>query len=289
LLKVGKLQSTEVSGRRRVVLDEVGEAAPLDVASRHVDFVWGLEMAHESDITSVQVSPQGVLTGSTDRCTRMCTSGGTPVGLLQQSIKVGTRSARWNLEVDVGARLSIEASLVRSAMTAVADQRAPEQVEAASRKNASESKPRRPRGTKASRSGTWATAKDRQQQNERDRAHKRVLSVLANVKDIGASIDRAGSAAVVNTAHSLLVGDPRLRDKNRRLPDHLKKLDPMLRPPMELTGLGPGLGTAFAAPTSSSPRLPQISVKSKGRSSRGDVGEDVIASMERLQAKLRDI
>lgn len=54
----------------------------------------------------------------------------------------------------------------------------------------------------------------------------------------------------------ILVGDPGLRGKQRRLPDSLKANNPIARPPIELTGLKPGLDTH--AKTGIGRRLPPI-------------------------------
>jgi hypothetical protein len=110
------------------------------------------------------------------------------------------------------------------------------------------------------------------------------------------------------------VGNMKFREKTRRLPPcmclllllnvcmqisisydliiylclALKLNDPTARPPIVLSGLGPGLDQLSRSRSFSPEHLPQISVAHANvqMGKEGEVGDDILASMARLNAQL---
>jgi len=94
---------------------------------------------------------------------------------------------------------------------------------------------------------------------------------------------------VAVSSSSETVGNLKFREKTRRLPPSLKLTDPTSRPPIVLSGLGPGLDQAqLSNGMNLNGHLPQISVSNSHvqLKKETDVGDDILASMARLNAQL---
>jgi hypothetical protein len=129
-----------------------------------------------------------------------------------------------------------------------------------------------------------------------------------------AEAELGGGGGGDNAFQTTLVGNPKLREKNRRLPprknktnpavhscclyflspffpllryyEDLKAVDPIASPPIELTGLGPGFEQGGGQTGQNSTRLPHLShskASELGRSS--DAGEGIIEGMKRLNTQ----
>ena len=144
-----------------------------------------------------------------------------------------------------------------------------------------------------------------------------MLDVLAKVKNVKVGGGRAAEAELGgggggdNAFQTTLVGNPKLREKNRRLPprknktnssvhscyldflspafprlwyyEDLKAVDPIARPPIELTGLGPGFEQGGGQNSTRLPHLSHSKASGLGRSS--DSGEGIIEGMKRLNTQ----
>ena len=77
-----------------------GVAALGDSASyMGVDFKWAVQ-AHDDRIVTCLATPDGCLTSGADKLVKMWTMDGLPLGVLMQSVPVGSRSQKWNLILD---------------------------------------------------------------------------------------------------------------------------------------------------------------------------------------------
>jgi WD40 repeat protein len=65
-----------------------------------VEFCWALQ-AHNDRIVSVAATKIGFITSSADKLVKIWNFNGIPIGLLLQSVPVGTRSRNWDVSVDV--------------------------------------------------------------------------------------------------------------------------------------------------------------------------------------------
>ena len=178
------LEVVSVNGRPKVQLCEgrplgLGEARSLCAPAERiatgalVAFQWGLESAHESDVTVAVVvaEPRAILTASTDRCAKMFSLAGEPVGTLLQSSKRGSRSQDWDLPLDVGVR---DARFADEVLAKTAEGGA----DGASLGRRGEGKARKHRSAKRGERG------DKRADLSRDRVHKRVLAILAKVNNV---------------------------------------------------------------------------------------------------------
>jgi hypothetical protein len=265
-------------------IDSLCSPSGLEYSASLIEFRWGKELAHEADITTVEVTfdPKAVLTTSTDCCVKMFSCGGTNIGRLVQSVKSGHRSSCWDLPIDVKARVEAETSEILTVMEKAAQTESENELKLRSdrHRQKAETRSRKKRISKgrSESNGIYGDSIDRVQM------HKKVQSVLANVKTHSMQGD---SNSVSSSAD--VVGNLKFRDKTRRLPPSLKVKDPTARPPIVLSGLGPGLDQRSFASNGSPTHLPQINVSHSHvqlAAKESDVGDNILASMARLNAQL---
>jgi hypothetical protein len=148
----------------------IGEPSSLKETASLVDFRWGLEMAHEADVTVIVLTqePRALLSASTDKRVQMFSLEGDQTGVLLQSTKHGMQSSQWSLKIDVALRQASEAAGLSSVLKAKAereDARMTHGFSHASSKHTSDTRGKRkgrgakgrPTGKDASRAGQSAT------------------------------------------------------------------------------------------------------------------------------------
>jgi len=269
-IDAGKLETVEVNGRRRVRCGQrdssgdreglspkrasaaaLGRPSSLGEAASLVEFRWGLERAHDADVTVIKLTqePRALLTASTDKRVLMFSLDGKSLGCLLQTAKYGCQSPQWSLRIDVAQRQAKEARALSAVLNkdekggdeGVA-RREKDEREASHRQHSDGRAKRKGRNAKASRAGKEG-GRAGTSQTASEKIHNRVIDVLAKVKTATVRVPTPSGdsgSQTISTQSITLVGDPKLREKNRRLPPHLKANDPIASPPIELTGLGPG-------------------------------------------------
>ena len=310
-LDTGILVSEYTGGRRRVTVEggngnmTVEQAASLsspsgcEATSALVRFKWGMEAAHDGDITVVELTkePRGILTASTDRCVKMWNLAGRCMGLLLQGIKRGIQNPRWELDIDVASRVAKENESVLSVMRAVAKQK-----ESSAVFGLEKNRQRKNSGNRQRRQAPQSSPQLRSTlPPEMQEDHERILDVLSNVKSMHVHTDVESIEDSKSSGSSFLVGDPKLREKNRRLPPYLKFDDPMSHSPIELTSMGVGFERSdeeIQSHSSNRQRLPQIrparsfqfqkspSIVPPALSLPGKLDDNVRASIDRLSVEL---
>jgi hypothetical protein len=268
-----------------------------------VRFKWGMEEAHDGDFTVLELThePRGLLTASTDRCVKMWSLGGRCTGSLLQSINMGVQNPRWELMMDVADREAKESEDILSIMDSVKQAKVEEErgIEELARQQTGaikvssggrRKKATKPRSCISGRCDVSTPAET----SKRQHAHDRVLGVLSNVRSmhVHAESDTHDSRSYTTGitdgemsfgSSSIIVGDSKLREKNRRLPPcqcpfiprqaallmsvltlvrlpltccipDLQFDDPISHAPIELTGLGTGFEHLGPSPSSQSGR-----------------------------------
>mmetsp|Transcript_2257 Transcript_2257/g.3048 ORF Transcript_2257/g.3048 Transcript_2257/m.3048 type:complete len:349 (+) Transcript_2257:129-1175(+) len=270
-------------------------------SSSLVEFRWGQEVAHEADITTVSITyePKTILTTSTDCCVKMFSYGGKSLGRLVQSVKTGLQSSCWDIPLNVEKRIENENLEIQSIMDEADKIEALEAEQKAYDENNRYHRHHKGGGGGGGNSigdgssihrnnrrtrKTGSRGTQNSEAIEKEKMHKKVLSVLANVKT-----STSQSKPVAVSSSSETVGNLKFREKTRRLPPSLKLTDPTSRPPIVLSGLGPGLDQAqLSNGMNLNGHLPQISVSNSHvqLKKETDVGDDILASMARLNAQL---
>jgi len=334
---------------------------PFERAVEFLRLTWAFETAHEDAITVVQLNaaPMALLTASTDRCVKMWGVDGQPMGLLLQGIPANVKNPKWNLSIDVAGREGEEQAKTARVMSVVSERELEDderkKIEAADNERSAVAQRRstimsqfqsmfspgdaaehgdgedgdETVGTLGNHSRASGATPHQATSTARRETHDRVLGVLNDVRTMHVntasasrtdmSSDRSVGSRSLNSSHR--VGDPSLRDRNRRLPPYMDRTDDALEyPPIELTGLGPGLDARLrsqqarvrrqqqqevldSAPKlafdrSKLPPLPQVRPvevepmptvvpPSPGRAESLD--PEVVASLDRLNAELNNI
>ena len=209
-----------------------------EATSALIRFKWGMEEAHDGDITVVELThePRGILTASTDRCVKMWSLGGECQGLLLQSINRGVQNPRWELKINVTERDRKENDDILSVMDTVSTRAKIEEergIEELTREQneaiKASSGGRRKKSTKSrTMSSSRRETSGLDLPTSRQQEHDRVLGVLSNVRSMHVHTEsdtrdsRSQATGVTDGeksfGSSILVGDPKLREKNRRLP-----------------------------------------------------------------------
>ena len=65
-----------------------------------INFCWAVQ-AHDDRIVTMCVTDEGILTSAADRLVKMWSFEGLPIGVLVKSVQSGTKSSKWDLDLDV--------------------------------------------------------------------------------------------------------------------------------------------------------------------------------------------
>jgi len=168
-------------------------------SSSLVEFRWGQEVAHEADITTVSITyePKTILTTSTDCCVKMFSYGGKSLGRLVQSVKTGLQSSCWDIPLNVEKRIENENLEIQSIMDEADKIEALEAEQKAYDENNRYHRHHKGGGGGGGNSigdgssihrnnrrtrKTGSRGTQNSEAIEKEKMHKKVLSVLANVK-----------------------------------------------------------------------------------------------------------